>query len=168
MVTEENALQRLKLLRQEFDAWRKTKAYRNEKMPDELWSKACELVPFIPLTRIVTSLKISLNTLKKLAQEKGYEPKYSGHPVDKTRISAPALETCKSQSPPEVSKFLIPTEEPLPGQMRPHSRASQSYSVHLSFTSPGGVSATLDIPSGTDNQMVQTIITSLGGLSHGT
>ena len=166
MVTEENALHHLKQLREECNSWRQSKAYRNEKIPDEIWDKACELVPYIPLTRIVTSLKISLNTLKRLAQQKGFEPNDSGHVAKKPQNKKPAAKVITSSQNLEVTKVVIPLDESIPCKKLPDTHASKPC-LHLSLTLPGGASAKLDIPPGTDNQMVQTIIASLGGLALG-
>jgi len=60
----------LELVRNKFEDWRKTRKNRNEKIPDELWQSAGNLIGHYKLTKIASTLRLNSNQLKEKINSK--------------------------------------------------------------------------------------------------
>ena len=55
----------LKLVQSKFEAWRKTKKHQREKIPEELWQAAEDLIGFYKISEITKTLRLKGNDFKK-------------------------------------------------------------------------------------------------------
>lgn len=110
MSQAKNELRTLAETQKIFTDWRLTKR-RGTRIPDELWSKAFELLPHFTVKKVAIALRLNNTDLKRRAVEAGVI-----EADERSKNKSPQAETKPKQKKNKFIEMVLPTTEGVPAK----------------------------------------------------